>query len=94
MRKIKTTHTLKKALVVIPVYGTGQGTKSDEFLERFQTAVDPHPHPSEWSLSHHVHAISYYLVTMPPRIYDATVSVSKNLQHVFLKMSGGGSKAA
>ena len=40
-REIKTRHTLKKALVVIPVWGTGQGTKTDEFLEQFQTAVDP-----------------------------------------------------
>ena len=31
--------------------GTGHATKSDEFSEWFQTAVDPHPHPSEWSLS-------------------------------------------
>ena len=45
LRKIKTRHTLKKALVVIPVLGTGHATKSDDFLERFQTAVDPHPPP-------------------------------------------------
>ena len=32
LRKIKTRHTLKKALVVI----TGQGTKTDEFSEKFQ----------------------------------------------------------
>ena len=34
LRKIKTRHTLKKALV--PVYGTCQGTKTDEFSEKFQ----------------------------------------------------------
>ena len=51
IEKIKTRHTLKEALVVITVYGTGHATKSDEFLERYQTILDPHPHPSEWSLS-------------------------------------------
>ena len=30
-------------------FGTGHATNSDEFSERSQTAVDPHP--SEWSLS-------------------------------------------
>ena len=36
LRKIKTRHTLKKAIVVVPVLGTGQGTKTDEFSENFQ----------------------------------------------------------
>ena len=36
LRKIKTRHTLKKALVVITVNGTGHATKSDEFSEKFQ----------------------------------------------------------
>ena len=25
--------------------GTGDGTKTDEFSEKFQTAFDPHPRP-------------------------------------------------
>ena len=33
LRKIKTRHALKKALVVITVYGTGHATKLDEFSE-------------------------------------------------------------
>ena len=36
----KRRHTLK-AFLVIP--GTGQGTKTDQIPERFQTAVDPYP---------------------------------------------------
>ena len=32
-----------KALVAMPVEGTGKGSKMDEYSERFQTAVDPLP---------------------------------------------------
>ena len=35
----------------------------DEFSERFQTAVDhhPHPHPSEWSLSLEIMCMHFIL---------------------------------
>ena len=38
--------------------GPGPGTKTDEFLERFQTAVDPHPPPLRMVpiSGNHVHA--------------------------------------
>ena len=36
IEKINTRHFLKKALVVIPLYGTGQSTKTDEFSEKVQ----------------------------------------------------------
>ena len=71
LRKIKTRHTLKKALVVIPVYGTGQGTKTDEFSERFQMAVDPHTLPLRMVpiTGNHVHAFHtiwpLYLLAYP-----------------------------
>ena len=61
MKKIKTRHTLKKALVAIPVYGTGHANKSDEFWERFQTDVDPHPHISELYLSLKIMRIYFIL---------------------------------
>ena len=53
--------------------GTGHATKSDEFSERFQTAVDPHPPPLRMVpiSGNHVHAFhtiwpSYLLAYMQP----------------------------
>ena len=58
---------------VIPVYGTGQGTKTDEFSERFQMAVDPHTLPLRMVpiTGNHVHAFhtiwpSYLLAYIRP----------------------------
>ena len=34
------------AQVVITVYGTSDRAKTDDFLEKFQMAFDPHPLPS------------------------------------------------
>ena len=45
LRKINTRHSLKKALVVILVLGTGKGTRTEGFSKKFQTAVDPHLPP-------------------------------------------------
>ena len=72
--KIKTKHTLKKGLVVITVYGTGRGTKTDEFTESFHMAVDPqaplrrmvpisgnvHAFHTIWPSSFHIFNHSHY----------------------------------
>ena len=64
-------------------------TKSDEFSERFQTAVDIHPTsqngPYLWKSCA---CISYYPVLVPPCKYS-TISIKKKLQHDFPKMRGG-----
>ena len=55
LRKIKTRHTLKKALVVIQAWGTGHATKSDEFSQRFQRQLTP-PLRMVHISRNHVHA--------------------------------------
>ena len=47
------------ALAVVAVQGMGQGTKTDEFSEMFQTAVDTHR--PEWSLSLEVMCMDFIL---------------------------------
>ena len=76
-----------KCLVLKLFSGTGHTTKLDEFSERFQTAVDPHPSPpSEWSLS-----LCTHFILSGPRtslhIFDH-IHYRKDLQHNFPKMRG------
>ena len=66
----------------------GQGTKTDDFWDRFQRAVDP-PNPQNGPHLWKSYAcISYYLALVPPCIYS-TISITKNLQHNFPNMKGG-----
>ena len=44
----------------------GKGT-TDELSERFQTAVDPYPRPSEWFLS--LEIICMHLILSGPHTY-------------------------
>ena len=87
--KIKTRRNLKKALLVIPVYKTGQGAKADEFLERFQTAVDPHPHPSEWTLSLEIMCMHFILFGHHTSSHICNHICHKKLRYNFPKMRGG-----
>ena len=78
---------LMKCLFVKLFSETGHTTKSDEFLERFQTAVDPH-HPPRRMVpisGNHMHAFH--------TIWPSYLLVYKNMQHNFPKMMVGGSKA-
>ena len=71
--------------------GTGHATKLDEFSERFQTAVDPHPHPSEWSLS--LEIMCMHFILSGPRtflhIYSSTISIIEIRNIIFRKWGGG-----
>ena len=75
-----------KALVVIPVQGTGQGTKTDEFLQRFQTAFDPHPYPSEWSLSLEIMYMHFILSGPHTYLHMQPYPLSKICNIIFPKI--------
>ena len=76
-----------KALLVIPVLGTGHATKSDKILERFQMEVDPHP--SEWSPSLEIMCMHFILSGSRTSLHIFDHIHYKKLQHNFPKMRGG-----
>ena len=84
--------TLHSCLICNDAFkGTGHATKSDEFSERFQTAVDPHP---RHSLSLEIMCMHFILSGNHTSLhiciaYYATISIMKKLQHNFPKMKGG-----
>ena len=81
--------------------GTGQGTKTDEFSEKFQTAFDPNTPPLKTILfsGNHVYVFhnilpSYLLAYIQPymvsSIFKGMKACIKDLQHNFPQMRGGG----
>ena len=84
---------LMKCLFVKLFLGTGHATKLDGFSERFQTAVDPHPHPSEWSLSLEIICMPFILSAQHTSSHIWKHIYRKKLQHIFPKIRGRGAKA-
>ena len=66
-----------------------KGMFFQQFSERFQTAVDPHPAPQNGPyLWKSCACILYYLAIIPPRIY-ATIFIIKICNKIFRKWGGG-----
>ena len=75
-----------KCLFIKLFLGTGHANKSDEFSERFQTAVDPHP--SEWSPSLEIMCLHFILSGPCTSMHIFENTHCKKMQHNFLKMRG------
>ena len=92
------------ALVVITLLRDGwrYQSKTEAFLEKFWTAFDPNPRPSEWSLSLEIMCM-YFILSGPHthlhkckhiwcRQFWKLCIDYKNLQHNFMKMRGRGQR--
>ena len=77
-----------KCLFIKLFLGTGHANKSDEFLERFQTAVNPHSPPLLRMVpisGNHVHA---FHIIWPSNLLAYATICHKKLQYNFPKMRG------